>query len=285
MGPHDPYLPEPPYDARFDGGWSEADLAGIDGESKTLGRIYRGREALAPGQLDRIVSLYDGALVQADERAGELLAELDRLGRRDDTLVVVTSDHGEELYDHNFYFLHSWSIYRSVLHVPLLVRLPGRVPAGQELHTVVESIDIAPTILTLLGLEPPASYQGSSLVPFFDGGGLDVAGEAYSDLGPRIHSLRAGRWHYILNPEGYTSPGARPGDDGHVGRFELAREELYDLEADPDQRVNLAAERPDLAAALRTRLQAWVDRGETSYEPGEMSEETLEELRALGYVK
>ena len=113
--------------------------------------------------------------------------------------------------------------------------------------------------------------------------GASTSTVAYSELGPHVHSLRTGRWHYILNPRGYSSPGARPQDDGHAGRFTIATEELYDVLVDPRETRNLVAEEPEVARGLRARLEAWVARGGETYEGGEIPEEARKELRALGY--
>lgn len=280
-GPHDPYAPSKRYARAFSTGYRGP----YDGRSKQLLRIHRERIDLSERELAHLRSLYDAEVRQVDARISELLAEVDRLGLRRNTLVVVLSDHGDALYDHDHYFLHHLSIHRSVLHVPLIMRLPGRLPAGQEVGGVVRMMDVAPTILALLGLETPESFRGSSLLPRIRG--QEAEGEqvaAFSELGPSIHSVSSGRWHFISNPEGYTSPAATEGDEGDRGDFTLPAESLYDVAADPTEKWNLVEERPQVAARLRARLARWrAERGDR-YEKLRPMGEMILELRALGYL-
>ena len=242
---------------------------------------------LSQKELAHIVSLYDEEVAAVDQRVGELLAEIDTAGLRDDTLVIVTGDHGEELYEHGFYFFHVWSIYDSVLHIPLVMRLPDRLPAGRAVSEAVESIDIAPTILSLLGLPRPERFEGDDLASRISAvakGGDDEAA-AFSELGTEIFSLRTRRWHYIYNPKGFSSPADTALDTGHRGWFWLAEEELYDLDADPREARNLAAKLPERARILRERLLAWMAGAPPNPPSPEIGRATRAELEALGYVE
>jgi len=224
--------------------------------------------------------------LQVDARIRTVLDALDELDIASDTLVVFSSDHGEELYDHNSYFFHSWSIYESVLHVPLIFSFPGRLPRGKTVDAVVESIDLAPTMFELLGLPIPDDFEGTSLVPLFSGDGdasvdLDAA---YSELGPYIQSIRTDRWHYIYNPRRLSSPGARVKDTGRKGLFSIEREELYDLREDPGQKYNVVRDHPGVAAELRDRVLQWRGSEANQYRAHDLSPEVREELQALGYL-
>lgn len=282
MGPHDPYLPDPEYRERFDTGY----IGPIDGSRALLERIQARKQALPEPELAHIVSLYDADILQVDARIRMVLDVLDEIEIAPDTLVVLSSDHGEELYDHNFYFFHSMSIYESVLHVPLIFSLPGRLPRGRTVDAIVESIDLAPTIFELLGLPIPEGFEGRSLVPLIQAEEDDPARSnvAYSELGPYIRSIRTDRWHYIYNPRQLSSPGSRPGDTGRKGIFSIASEELYDLIQDPEQKRNVVREHPGVTAELRGRVLAWSGSSANRYRPRDLSPKTLEELRALGYV-
>jgi arylsulfatase A-like enzyme len=244
------------------------------------------RVELSDAELAHIVSLYDDDVADADESVGALLQELEDEGLRDHTLVALTGDHGEELYDHDFYFFHSWSIHDSVLRVPLVLRLPGRLPAGRELDGVVENIDIAPTLFALLDLEIPESFEGRNLEPDVSAPGPDehVARTAFSELGPGIFSLRTPRWRYIYNPQGYSSPGGRARDAGQRGYFRIRDGQLYDVQADPLEQHDVAAEHPAVAAALRAQLLARIPAPETA-PAAPIAPEMRRELRALGYLQ
>ena len=280
IGPHDPYEPPPDRPRRFATGY-EGDL---DGSKPALMHVRTRRRSLEAAELAHIVSLYDDEVALVDENVGRLLDALDAQDLADRTLVALIGDHGEELYDHGAYFFHTWSIHGSVLRVPLVLRWPGRLPAGREVDAVVESVDLAPTLLPLLGVDAPASFEGADLAPRIARSDGDAQAAAFSELGPAIHALRTGRWHYVYNPEGYSSPGGRDRDSGHRGYFRMVGEQLYDLEADPREQRNLADERPELALRLRQRL---LDRARPAGTPrtGEMAPETAAELRALGYLE
>jgi arylsulfatase A-like enzyme len=282
MGPHDPYRPAPEYRERFDTGY----VGPIDGSRKLLRKIHARKHRLSERELAHIVSLYDADILQVDARIRTVLDVLNELDIASDTLVVFTSDHGEELYDHNFYFFHSLSIYESVLHVPLIFSLPGRLPRGKTVDAVVESIDLAPTMFELLGLPIPDDFEGKSLVPLISGDASAPAqpDAAYSELGPYIQSIRTDRWHYIYNPRQLSSPGSRGEDTGRKGIFSIAREELYDLLEDPEQKHNVVGDHPGVAAELRDRVLVWRGSDKEHYRAHDLSAKTREELRALGYI-
>jgi arylsulfatase A-like enzyme len=285
LGPHDPYVPSAEYRERFPSGYHGR----LDGSRKKLERIWKRKRDLTEAELAHVVSLYDGDVAETDDQVDRALRALSELGLDGSTLVVLTSDHGEELYEHNHYFFHSYSIYESVLHVPLMLRLPGALPAGLVVDRPVESVDIAPTILEVLGLPVPDAYEGESLLPRIgaadQGGASSNEAAAFSELGPEIFSIQTARWHYIYNPRGHTSPNPE-----HLGRrdirpyFNIEREELYDVVADPGETVNLAASRSDVAKALRERLVRWIEESDSDYRPGALLPEVEDELRALGYL-
>ncbi len=279
VGPHDPYVPAQRFAERFNTGYRGP----IDG-GQVLRRVHRKRTDLPPKAVAHVVSLYDGEIAQVDERIGAILDEIDAQGLRASTLVVLTSDHGEELYQHNHFFLHAWSIYDSVLRVPLVLRLPGVLPAGKRVDGVIRIEDVAPTILELVGVTTPESFEGESLLPAIRAGSADSSRFVISELGPGIVSLRSDRWHYIYNPKGYSSPATIDGDRGDRGLFQIETEELYDVARDPRETRNLAADRPEVAAELRERAERWLAEDESDFQPYDVNPQLLEELRAMGYV-
>lgn len=236
--PHDPYEPPEPYASK-----------------------YAGR-------------LYDGEVAWSDELVGRLDSALAAAGLRDDTLLIVTSDHGEGLEEHGE-AVHGFFVYETTLHVPLLMRGPGVVP-GTRVEPVTRTIDVMPTALDLLGLRDaiPAHISGRSLKPALDGTAIADEPAFAESLVPLIHygwsdlrTVRDGRWKYILAP----------------------RPELYDLARDPGERQNLADREPQRARALRAGLEQRLrsedaalrgaGRGTAAVPP-----DLLEKLGALGYV-
>ncbi|NNE42864.1 MAG: sulfatase-like hydrolase/transferase, partial [Gemmatimonadetes bacterium] len=208
------------------------------------------------------------------------------------TLWVVTGDHGEELYERNRYVSHSASIYDGVLRAPLLFVWPGRIPAGAWRSDLAEAVDIAPTVLRLCGVDAPASFHGRDLGPergdFAEGADAEaaVADAAVAELEDRVLSLRTSRYRYVSNPDGFHFPLS---DDPAAARYVIAREELYDLEADPGERINIAGSRPDVAARFREAADRWRrahgwEEASRRFRKEAVPEELKEELDALGYL-
>ena len=282
MGPHNPYTPAPEYRENFDTGY----VGPVGGSRKFLEAIHASKHRLSERELAHVVSLYDAEILQVDARIRTVLDSLGELDIASDTLIVFSSDHGEELYGHNFYFFHSLSIYESVLHVPLIFSLPGRLPRGMTVDTIVESIDLAPTMFELLGLSIPDDFEGTSLVPLIsgDGNASTRPNAAYSELGPYIQSIRTDRWHYVYNPRQLSSPGSRADDTGRSGAFSIEREELYDVREDPEPRRNVVRNHPGVASELRDRVLRWRGSGADDYRAHDLSPKIREELRALGYI-
>jgi arylsulfatase A-like enzyme len=274
IGPHAGYNAPAPWATAFvPPGASE-----VRGELDELVRIRQAGRSLTERDVAHVVGLYDGEVGWVDELVGRVLDALRELDLQGSTLVVFSADHGEDLYEHNQYFFHSPSMYRSSLEVPLIMALPGVLPEGGETDQPASLVDLAPTILSLTGLPVPSSFQGHDLLP---GGALPAATDArplFSETNGRIYGVRADGWRFVFNPEDYT-PGA-PG-----GAYPIERVELYDLSRDPREQRNVAAEHPKRVEALTAEITAWRDRDLRPDVPSqEIDPETLEELRALGYV-
>jgi arylsulfatase A-like enzyme len=280
---HDPYLPPPELLALFDEDGYDGPLRDVvrtlrsgSGEWHDAHRVFWGAADTTDARAVRFLeSLYDAVIRHADQSiVGALLDRLQRLGLDDRTLVVLTSDHGEAFGEHGR-FLHG-DLHVETLHVPLILRFPGRVPQGLRVTEPVRLLDLMPTVLDLVGVPAPADVQGRSLVPSMAGGRQErdrpVASEFNDGRGAeRLESLRRGGLTYIV--------------DG-------ARERVFDHEADPGEQRDLAARRDEDRQALRDELAAWraeCERVGAALRPGgegvAPSPETLEQLRALGYVE
>ncbi|MFN2432714.1 MAG: sulfatase [Gemmatimonadota bacterium] len=199
-------------------------------------------------EVRRVRSLYDASLAYLDDRVGALLDELERRGTLENTLVIVTSDHGEHLGEHGL-FAHGNSLYLPLLHVPLLVSLPGRVPTGIVVRDPVSLRDVPATVLDLAGLEEAARWPGRSLARFWEGEGatgdtllaevsrgINTPPEEPVSRGD-MRALFAEGLHYIVNGDG--------------------REELYEYRVDPAEERDLAASAgsAEALARLRARLR------------------------------
>ena len=233
---------------------------------------------------------YYDLITQLDDHVGRILGELERSGKARDTIVVYIADHGA-----GFAF-EKWTNYDAGLRVPLIVRWPGRIRAGASTDAMVSLVDLLPTLLDLTGAPAVEGLDGRSFAPVLRGDA-----RTHRDLVPALHtnerifnggpypvrSIRDARWHYIRNllPDavftnnvtalgqgGWQSWVARTADDpfaaARVERYQRRpAEELYDLDADPAELVDLARDPAytDVLVRLRAGLDAWMaeqgDRG------------------------
>ncbi len=233
--------------------------------------------------LAHLDALYDAAVMGSDGLVGQLAAALAASGRGERTLVVFLADHGEDLYQHNRYLYHACSVYQTTLHVPLALVAPGLLPAAASVPQTVELADVAPTVLALLGLAPPAGAHGVPLLRYLARPGQGGEGRpAFSEYGDtRIRTVVAGPWKLISNPD-HLTPYCFAG--GPPDLYPIAPLELYDLAADPGERRNLAAEHPDKVAELEGLIAARFRNLPRRPVAGEVPEEVKRQLRALGYV-
>ncbi len=172
MDPHAPYLPPEPFERAFYHG-NELDPANRSMDPVMAFKPFRDffRLWMPPGITDKdyVIAQYDGAIAYMDACIANLFESIQALGLAEDTLVIVNGDHGETLYDHECWFDHH-GIYDTVLHVPLIMRMPGRIPAGHRVAGFNQHKDLVPTILDYLDLEEPDThFDGHSLRTLIEG--------------------------------------------------------------------------------------------------------------------
>ncbi|KYH42688.1 MAG: hypothetical protein AYL31_000180 [Candidatus Bathyarchaeota archaeon B26-1] len=197
--------------------------------------------------IEYVIAQYDGEIRYADDNLGELLNLLEDLGIYDETALIFTSDHGESLGEHHFYFDHC-DVYEPTVHVPLIVRCPERLPEGKRVRDLVQStLSVAPTVLDLFGLEVPKSMEGKSLIEISEGK-VDGYKEIYVNQGlwTAKRAVRVGRWKLIKTLD--------------KSFWETPETELYDLEADPGEVRNLAEDEPEVVDRLELRMYRWLRR-------------------------
>jgi arylsulfatase A-like enzyme len=279
MAAHAPYYNGGGRAARWDPSYEGP----VAPRKRPLDRIMQAPIPLSPRDVTHLDAVYDAAIRGTDEISGALLEELRRRGLLERTVIVFLADHGEDLYDHHGYLYHACSVYQTTLHVPLGVVARGIIPAGIAIEQTVELIDVLPTVLELLGIEPPAEQHGVSLVPYLADPGTERRGRpAFSEYGDsQIRTVLAGRFKLVNNPQAIT-PRCMEGvaDDF----YPIGRTELYDLEADPQERVNLAASRPEKVAELQGLIGRRWARLTNRVRRQELPDEIKKQLRALGYV-
>jgi arylsulfatase A-like enzyme len=167
--PHLPYAPPAPYDTVFN-----PDYQGRIQKPYNPRRLpsyrpdnFKPMKAIPPEDWNQIKSLYDGEVAFTDDAIGELIEGLRDLRLHNETLIIFISDHGEEFFDHEG-FEHGHTLYDELIRVPMIFSLPGRLPEQERIGRQVRLIDVAPTVLDLLGLESHPGFEGVSLKPFLE---------------------------------------------------------------------------------------------------------------------
>ena len=181
MDPHSPYLPPAPYDRMFYHG-DECDPSNSSMEPVMAFKPFADyfMSWMPPGITDKdyVIAQYDGAIAYMDACIRVLFETLDKLGIAEDTIVVLNGDHGETLYDHECWFDHH-GIYDVCLKVPLIIRYPGKVPAGQRVPGYNQHINLVPTLMELAEIEPGIDFDGQSLMQLVRGEAASFASSFY----------------------------------------------------------------------------------------------------------
>ncbi len=253
MDPHAPYLPPPPFPRMFYGG-SEKEPSKKSMEPvfafKPFAEFFK--SWMPPGITDAeyVVAQYDASLAYMDACIRQILTRLEELGAAENTLIVVTSDHGETLTEHECYFDHH-GLYEPTIHVPLIYRLPSKLPEGKRVKGFVLQQDLTPTVLNLLGygrIAKELKMDGKSVLPLITGKRSTNYSEFYITecTWMRKRGWRTAEWKLIeaLEPDFHNKPTL----------------ELYNLIDDPGENRNLVDQEPSLVKALKTRMKTWVKR-------------------------
>jgi arylsulfatase A-like enzyme len=260
MDVHHPYDAPAEYASRFSRNYGTLPTPKFHGQWKGAW------DNATPEELAHVIGMYDAEIAYLDSQICHLLRSLTALGLTKNLLVIVASDHGEELFERGG-FGHGQTLYEEQTRCPLLFVWPGRVPRGATVDCPIQNIDILPTILDLVDIQELEGLQGSSLIPYFEG---DCDSQpVYSER--RGYSLRRGRWKLWQ------------GDHG------VAR--LFDLRADPAERVNLIDQEPDTSRSLHALLMDWrksltapppPPATSPAYSPDSAA---VQRLHALGYLQ
>jgi len=228
------------------------------------GEIGSMRRSMPKRDVQHVIALYDGEIAFVDAHIGNILTALRLLGLDRNTIVVVTADHGEEFFDHG-QAGHFKTLYDEVLHVPLIVRYPGRVPAGIHIAGQVRLMDIGPTLLDLAGLRvqrAPSSYEAMSLARFLTQQSAPSL-PSFGDLKGKLASIRTDNAKLIWD-------------------LTTNRQQFYDLKSDPGEThaVGGAA-----AIEMREELEQWRATARGSDETLDLEDEEKSNLRSLGYIQ
>jgi arylsulfatase A-like enzyme len=254
--------------------------ANFNADFQTDGFVRTDPLWVEPMDVEYLRSRYMGEISFMDRYLGWMLDALEKRGLARRTLVVLVSDHGEEFWDHRS-LGHGDSVYEELLHVPLVMALPGVLPAARRPQVDAELVDLAPTLLDLLGMKAPPEMQGRSLLPWI------AAPEAERpphvsvghSIGPEHHALRLGDWKLVRE---------NPTD----GVRDLPQFSLYDLRRDPGEILDTWPGNLVVGNTLRQLLEEHLERTSGAIpervegiERAKMDQELMETLRSLGYVE
>jgi arylsulfatase A-like enzyme len=282
---HDPYEPPDEFDRLY---YDGDETVEPEDPARSIDVIYSEKNLIRQDPLERYrwlegvrdleypVRQYAAGVTYVDHHLGITIEKMRESGALDDAIVIVLADHGEHLTEHQTYFTHRLP-YAECLQVPLMVRLPGAKLSGTRVDTPVSLVDVLPTLLDLLGLDPAADQAGRSLVPLLRGE------EPASRLLYAEHGTREDLWAKSVWDDRWRYTEIRDQD-----RFTA---ELFDRRADPGEAQDVAAEHPDLVARYAAALDARFGeerrslRGEAdSTRIPEIDPEMRERLEALGYT-
>ena len=266
-GVHLPYNPKNPYDNIF----QEDIFSGISADTEAVSVVKKKsvikNNSINFDNTDRkiIVALYDGQLRQLDDYVGLLTEKMKKWEILDNTVIIVTSDHGEELFEHGFIGHASTSLnaklYDEIIHIPLIIWWPKKIK-HRVVDELVQQIDVMPTILDMLGLPIPEGVQGYSLLPSIQGnpannlrpvfcetilGGYQSTKEM-EDI--KLRCVRTKEWKLI-----YTNTLT---SNVSIGGLDEGKYELYNFSSDPKEERNIFENHPEVAKELKKKLFQWI---------------------------
>jgi len=293
--PHIPYRPPSPYLEKYlyrEGEAGPEQFSNRRGEASAS--IERRAEALGepiPDYANEVddydlISLHAGEISYMDEHVGRLFRGLRDRDMYEESIVAVTSDHGESLLQHEPYFTHGWDTYQANVGVACIVRLPGGWNGGTRVSVPISNIDVMPSVLGYLGLAVPERVEGRTIDfkwPDEDTPERLLYSQATKPFDSDVED--SGRW-----PNMDKTRGARWRNFTFMQFPLVGKEELYDLAGDPMEQHNLLDDpTPDITqktAAIRSELERWADSADplpVEYE-SDHQDDTINRLKELGYI-
>lgn len=226
--PHEPWCPVPPYDTMYQEGYAGHYIPMPMGPNS---------DWMTEEDVRHVHALYAGEATHTDQQVGVLVDKLDALGLREDTLIVLISDHGEPLAEHGTIRKYGVPVYEELARMVWIMSKPGLVPEGVVSDALVQNTDFAPTILDMLNIKPSERYSmdGISLMPMINGEKSFIREHVYNGAFGLRASIVNNNWKFIDNRGEKSS-------------------ELFDRKNDPLEQKNLAKEHPDVVKELHRKL-------------------------------
>lgn len=278
VNPHAPYTPPAPFDSAF------LDAAAESGPRLKVvpdfhEGIFKGWAVPGKDRLGYYVAQYDGEVATVDREVGRVLKALKDSGREDKTVVLLTSDHGESLGEHGYFFDHGENLFDPCLEIPLIVRVPGG-PAARRSAILASSLDVVPTVLDAVKVSYPPDLGGGSLLPAVTGSSARDRERLFAQNDRNLSATWNHRFKVVASPDA----------DG----LSFA---LFDKAADPGEKRDVGASLPDDLRVQRRELETLLAQVEREWArtrgllegrpslPSQMTREACDRLRALGYVE
>jgi arylsulfatase A-like enzyme len=291
VDPHTRYDPPPEYAEPFfnDSHYDATELRLNDDDQNFHGGVAGKYWRQNGGQAEAgwYTANYDGEIAFADDQIGELLAEIERLGLLENSVVMITADHGESLGEHQYFFEHGWFPYHACGWIPWVVYWPDNPSPGRRIEHPSGLLNLMPTVLDLMGWDdvPADLFHGHSVMPVMLGEEeyteryvVEEAGEGGLRRDQFLRSIQDRQWKLVQVPS-----------QRYRDMMQGVEFELYDVLADPMETTNLADAHPDIVERMRTALDEVMEAtGPVAPPPGQAplyTEEQLRQLRALGYIR
>lgn len=272
---HADYDPPTPYDRSFERSFPNKEL----GTARHLQNLLKNGQRLSDEDNEGVRLLYDQEILYLDSQLRALRDRLKLENALDNTVTVIASDHGEEFLEHDG-MLHTTSLYEELIHVPLILHYPKKVPAGKTVRTPVQNMDVLPTLLELCKIDSNHDLKGKSLLS-----GVDAQTEenlCFSHLEVSNDGGNYMDWKPSLFKTLYM---ARKGADKIIYDAKQDAYEFYNLQSDPKERFNIYKENDPNCLELKSALSEWMNSMKDSKTDSvEMDPEVLERLEALGYI-
>jgi len=259
---HHPYTPKEKYSTLFEDGYSGDLDSNISVE--LLKEINEKNLTIDKEDKNHIINTYDAEIRSMDEGFSELLNFLREYNLYDSTLVIFTSDHGEEFGEHGLMGWHGVTLFDEVLHVPLIIKFPNSTFSKTVVNQQVSGLDILPTLMDVLGIETGEIFEGKSLLSSIKG--KKKTSYAVSELGEQRKSIRAEGLKYYRN---------------------LSSEMLFNLIKDPLEQTDISDHHPNKTERLKKALKSILEKRPQilTKDKTKLDKKTLEKLKALGYIR
>jgi arylsulfatase A-like enzyme len=271
--PHRPYVPPLEIRAEHVGEY----LGEANSSTEYIMKVWREEIELLDEDVRYLSQLYDGEIMFADEQVGRVLDALELLGIADKTIVVITADHGEMLYEHEYYFGHDIALYEECIMIPLIIYHPGLDVTPKRLPGLVQSIDIFPTLLDFLGIGIPEATEGKTLEPLVVGAETRTAEYAFAETFPFPEKAMP---RHAVRTQGQKLIWRENKEGGLTKHF-------FDLGTDPGENTDLFESDPEAARALDRTLHEWTKADGLHPAPIPTAKEAgrIQILRSLGYLE